>query len=97
MLTKLDSSLFDFSTWRTNSIHLLGVLCRYADITSERGKRILRRYAIGYCKGENLPCRPKSNEIALMCVKDRSKFWFHLRNDEFQKVFIKGGQNKCRK
>ena len=87
MIPKIDSSLFTWLEWRAFSIKELGVFCRYADITSCRGKAILRKYAIGYCKGENLLCRPKLNHTALMCFKDGEHLWFHLRNNEFQEVF----------
>ncbi len=86
-LRKLDYSLFTWLNWKAGSIHDLGVQCRYYDITSERGKEILKKHAVGYCRGENLPCRPKENEIALMCFKDGEHFWFHIRKKEFDEVF----------
>ena len=49
-----------------------------------------RKYVIGWCYGHNLICRPKSNEIALMCFKDENDFWFHLREQEVIEVFSNG-------
>lgn len=86
-LKKLDASLFTWSNWKAGSIHDLGLQCRYFSITSLRGKEILKKYAIGFCKGENLLCRPKKNEIALMCFFEKEHFWFHLRKKEFTEVF----------
>lgn len=88
MLPRLDSSYFTWLGWRAYSIKELGVFCRYADLTSARGKSILRKYAIGWCKGESLMCRPKTNQIALMCFKGGEEFWFHLRKREFEEVFL---------
>ena len=88
LIPRLNSEFFTWLNWRAGQIKDLGVFCRYADITSVRGISILRRYAIGYCFGEELLCRPKSNQIALMCFKDNEEFWFHLRLAEFNKVFI---------
>lgn len=87
MLRRINEQSFDWLTWRANSIHSLGLKCRYYDITSERGKRTLKKYVVGYCKGESLLCRPKENEIALMCFKEGEHFWFHIRKKEFDEVF----------
>ena len=89
IIPKLDSSLFTWLNWRAGSIHDLGIRCRYAHITSNKGKLILKKYVIGWCYGHNLMCRPKSNEIALMCFKDENDFWFHLRKQEVIEVFKK--------
>lgn len=89
VIPQLDSTLFDWLTWRGGSIHDLEITaCRYSIITSPDGKRKLRQYAIGWCYGENLGCRPKSKEIAIMFEKDGEKFWFHLRQSEFYEVFV---------
>lgn len=86
-IPQLDSSLFDWLAWRNGTIHDLGIQsCREQLITSQHGKEQLRKYAIGFCFGHNLPCRPK-DEIAVMFLKDDLYFWFHLREKEFQEVF----------
>jgi hypothetical protein len=64
-LPKLDSSNFIWLNWRAGSIRDLGVPCRYISIVNE-GKYILRKYAIGWCYGENLMCRPKENHIPVV-------------------------------
>lgn len=87
LIPQLDSSLFDWLSWRSGIIHDLGIkACREELITSTHGKESLRKYAIGFCYGENLPCRPKP-EIAVMFEKDNLIFWFHLRQNEFELVF----------
>ena len=89
MLEKLDSTLFTWLNWKAGSIHDLGLFCRYYDITSVKGVPILHKYAIGWCYGENLMCRPKIGQIAIMCFKDDEEFWFHIRKNEFEEVFGK--------
>ena len=87
---RLNPLLFSWNNWRSGTIHDLGINCRFPDITSNRGKQILRDHTIGYCKGENLMCRPKEGHTAIMCFKNGTHFWFHLRNKEFQIVFSDG-------
>lgn len=88
LIPRLNPCLFDWLRWTGASIHDLGIFCRYEDITSDRGIKILRKHAIGYCPAKRLNCRPKYNgEIAIMCVKEDERIWFHLRKEEFYEVF----------
>ena len=87
-LEKLDPACFHWRNWSAGSIHDLGLCCRFLDIISAKGKKTLRKYAIGYCLSENLYCRPRINEVAIMCFKEGGYFWFHLRKKEFEIVFI---------
>jgi hypothetical protein len=87
MIPKLDSTLFDWRRWRAGDVHDLDIQAtRYALLTSIDGKRKLKEYAIGWCLGENLRCRPKL-EIAVMFEKNDVQFWFHMRMQEFEEVF----------
>ena len=65
----------------------LGVLRNRTVWIVER-KRVLRKYAIGYCDARQLMCRPKHNHYAVMYFKDGIEFWSHLRVREFEKVFV---------
>lgn len=85
MIEKYDSTLFDWQLWRAGSIKDFNILCRYRTIIEK--SYILRKYAVGYCRGENLICRPKINNTAIMFYFKGRHFWFHLRNNEFNKVF----------
>lgn len=77
---------FDWITWTGCTIHDFDIPCRYESIIAN--SHILKKYAIGWCPGEEIICRPKVNEIAVMfLVKDR-EFWFHLRKNEFNEIFI---------
>jgi len=42
---------------------------------------ILKKYAIGFCKGESLKVKPRKNTFAVMFIKDEDKFWFHIDNN----------------
>jgi hypothetical protein len=85
----LDSSLYDWLKWRAGSFaEMMGFPCRYDSITSPAGKRALREVAMGWCRSEELPCRPKEEQIAIMCFRERDDhFWFHITKREFIEVF----------
>jgi len=85
-LEHLDSTLFDWSKWHSGSPKDLGIpYCNYKDLMIR--KEVVRKYAIGYCNGENLLCRPKFGTKAVMFFKDSITFWFHLTNKEFNEIF----------
>lgn len=86
-LPKIDSVNFDWLGWSAGSIHDFNIPCRYESLISPESKRILNDYAIGWTYGENLPCRPKQNHVAVMFEKDDRRFWFHIRNNEFLEIF----------
>jgi len=86
-LEKLDSSLFDWSTWRKRNVSdlLKGTHLRFHNL--EYVKDIIKRYAVGWAEGTELPCRPKAGHVGLMMFKDDEHFWFHLRKNEFVEIF----------
>jgi len=86
-LEKLDSSLFDWQLWRARQVSDLlgGYKLRFYNLKYIRDR--IKQYAVGYCYGENLNCRPKANHVALMCFYNEEHFWFHLRKDEFNEIF----------
>lgn len=88
-LPRMDSSEFTWTKWRAGSIKDLNIPCRWSEITSEQGKKSIRKYAVGWAYGENLMCRTKENEIATMFFKDGEYFWFHIRMNEFYEIFKK--------
>ena len=87
VLPKIDSTNFTWSLWRNGSIHDFNIPCRYHAITEEGNARVLRQYAIGWCDGESVVCRPKKDTRAIMFDHDGVVFWFHLFTKEFKKVF----------
>ena len=86
-LLKIDSSYFDWLLWSSGSIKDFGIPSRYECITAIENKNILKEYAIGWTYGENLLCRPKEKHVAVMFEKEDKRFWFHIRNNEFVKIF----------
>jgi hypothetical protein len=85
-MQELDSSLFDWLTWRGGSLYdVFGIPCRTAALIQNR--KILRKYAYGWTPGYRLMCRPKLNNTAIMFHKNGRDFWFHLRTHEFEAIW----------
>ena len=92
MINRFSTAHFRWENWRAGSIQSLGIPCRKECMIN--AANIIRKHAVGYCKSDNIKCRPKQNQIALMCHKDGEHFWFHMRKDEFNEVF-KGDANEA--
>jgi len=82
------SDSFNWQRWRLGIKvwRELGVACRRQDIIDK--KDILRKYAIGYIKGEDLICRKKENEYGVMFLIDDEFCWTHLDRKEFEICFL---------
>lgn len=90
MPERLESSLFDWSTWRqgcVTDIIGLDLRCRTADLCSPLGRERILRHAVGWCPAERIPCRPKLRHTAVMFFVDGRHFWFHLRAHEAARIF----------
>lgn len=85
MIPKIDQGVFDWHRWRAGSPADLFLICRTAQLIKNR--ETLRHHAVGWCSGEQLLCRPKSNHKAVMFYKEGQHFWFHLTNNEFKEIF----------
>jgi hypothetical protein len=84
MMEKLESSLFTWQEWRANEFFsCFGVSVRYSWHVREK----VRKAAVGYCKGENLVCRPKENHYAVMLWDGNDHWWTHLSHREFERIF----------
>lgn len=83
---------FDWLTWRNGSLHELGVSYKESEIIKSRS--IIRQYAIGYCSGHELICRPKPECVGVMFLYKDKFFWTHLTNIEFNNVFPEIINNK---
>jgi hypothetical protein len=86
-LEHMNEQSFDWLTWRSGSIsEILKIPHRYETIVNN--SHIIRQYAIGYCKADNLQCRPKSGYIAIMFnIGDFYNWWTHFTVNEFKRVF----------
>ena len=88
-MDKIDLLLFDWLLWRSGSPLDLGVkLCRSTYLLEQA--QVVRKYAIGYCDGSQLICRPKHHTKAVMFMINDKLFWFHLTDEEFNKIFNEG-------
>jgi hypothetical protein len=85
-LPRIDSSYFDWLTWRNGSIiEIFNIPHRTQCILMAKEK--LRKYAIGWCPSENVPCRPKNGYISIMFFTDDRAWWTHITIEEFNKIF----------
>ena len=83
---KLHSTLFTWLEWRNGSPTDFLVPCREDALVGIRYR--LRQATIGYCDAENLACRPKLNNKAVMFeIEPDVRFWFHLTNREFERIY----------
>ena len=86
MIQKLSVYHFTHDKWRIDEpLYIFGIRWREEQIIARA--KMLRQYAVGYCKGENLLIKPKKNTFAIMFFKDENHFWFHMTDREFQEVF----------
>lgn len=78
---------FDWLSWRNGSlIYTLKIPHRFEIIRFNVD--IIRRYAIGYCGADTIPCRPKRGYIAVMFnTGDNDNWWTHLTIKEFVLCF----------
>ena len=44
---------------------------------------VIRKNAIGWCKGTELVCRPKKDTVAVMFITNDIEWWTHLTTNEF--------------
>jgi len=85
LIPRLSPECFDWQKWRAGSIADLNIPCREECIKNAR--KIFLKHAVGFCEAEQLVCRPKNNEYAIMCLKEEVYFWFHIRKSEFEYLF----------
>jgi len=86
VIPKLNSTLFGWQTWRGGTLYDLGIVC-HRDHFIRNFKDILREYAVGYCRGESLACRPKLDTYAVMFCKGDLTFWTHFTSALFKEMF----------
>ncbi len=88
-IQQFNEQSFDWLTWRNGSVlSIFKVKHRYGPICKNR--ETIRRYAIGYCKADNIPCRPKEGWVAVMFDTNQENcnpWWTHLTSREFNACF----------
>jgi hypothetical protein len=68
MLSKINPCNFTWQLWRGGTLYDLGVKRYRKEFIIEKTAS-LRKYAIRYCKGVSLICRPKRDYYAVMFQK----------------------------
>ncbi|MFA5377883.1 MAG: radical SAM protein [Dehalococcoidia bacterium] len=86
-LDKLPADSFSLSRWRngTENIKSLVGSWRYSNIVS--GAKKIREIAAGWIYADELVCRPKSENIALMFKIQDELGWIHLRSNELWEIY----------
>ena len=82
MLERMHGTSFDWLRWRGGELTNLGLANRYEIVKSNI--HILRKYAVGYCYGNECLCRPKNNEVAIMFLQNDDFWWTHITEKEFE-------------
>lgn len=59
--------------------------------------RALKEKAIGFCRAESLPVRPKKDMFAIMCEDEDGKFWFHVGKNILDKFKIGSSYPEARR
>ena len=88
-IRKLHEQSFDWLTWRNGStVSVLKIPHRTNLLIAN--KNIIRKYAIGYCESDNIPCKPKVGQYAVMFnTGEYYDWWTHLRKEEFEIIFAR--------
>lgn len=76
---------FDWLAWHGGSLLNLGV--QYNSYHVRHMAHKIRQYAIAWCRGDQVICRPKPGRVAVMFLKDDFQFWTHLLEEEFRYCF----------
>lgn len=84
-IVKLPAHHFSFERWRAGSLIEFGIKTRTWSISLNR--QIIRKYTVGYIKGEKLWVRAKPDTVAVMFHFRNNHFWTHLTVEEFKICF----------
>jgi hypothetical protein len=85
MIQLMHETSFDWLTWRNGSL-IQSLNIQHNKEVIKSNSHIIRRYAVGYCKADNIVCRPKKGYIAVMFLTD-DYWWTHLLVEEFNYCF----------
>jgi hypothetical protein len=76
---------FTATRWRRcDLLAMLGCGHRTGDVL--RFRRKLAALAVGWCRGERVPCRPKAGRIAVMFWCGDGHGWTHLLEQEAEAI-----------
>ena len=86
IIQRINPSNFTWQLWRGGTLLDLGVFVNVKEFILAKDA-VLRKYAIGYCRGCALLCRPKNDCYGVMFQKEGLQFWTHLSIEEFEQIF----------
>lgn len=80
-LNKIDAKEFKYKNHELNWWSVFGL--SYTE-SMELDKLIakINEYAVGYCDGSVIECRPRKNSYAVMFEMYGERFWFHIEETE---------------
>lgn len=85
-LERYDEQSFDWLSWKNGTlVDVFHIENRTYSIMANVD--VIRKYAIGYCGSDNIPCRPKDNHVAVMFEYECERFWTHFTRREFEICF----------
>ena len=77
---------FDWLSWKAGTLlDVFGIENREYSVVKNRD--MIRKYAVGWCESDNIPCRPKVSHMAVMFEYESNRFWTHLTMKEFKICF----------
>ena len=84
-LEELNSAIFVYETHATDFGARLDLsyncFSRVPEMQDTELLNAIRKYAVGYCRGERLCYKPQAGIAGIMCEKDGEKFWFHIMEE----------------
>jgi hypothetical protein len=82
----LPADSFDWSRWRAFTLFEdMAIPHRTLSLVSNKAR--FKEKAIGYCRGDELSCRPKFGTYAVMFIHNDEWQWCHLTSLEFHAIF----------
>lgn len=87
VMERFNGQYFNWLSWRSGSIlSVFKIPHRYYAISANAD--VIRRFAIGWCNAQNMPCMPKNGYIAVMFnTGGLEDWWTHLTIKEFNVCF----------
>lgn len=89
LINNISPEEFTWLRWVSGSPHFFfpnGQKCSESSFVEYRS--LFKKYAIGKCRGDLVPCRPKLNHVAVMFYMNNKHFWFHVSLKEFGEIFV---------
>ena len=86
MIEHFNETSFTWDIWSGGNLtDMLNISTRKEIIISNSD--VIRKHAIGWCKGDDVPCRSKPNTVAVMFLTNDIEWWTHFNVDEFLGCF----------